>query len=159
VPYESTIDEAPSDFQGSSIDIVTVHKAKGLEWPIVIPINFVTLPENEEDFFFRSNDNSVHWTLGDVVSSTLDAAVAADRAEAADERERLLYVACTRALDLLVLPAPSWAPEGGWAKFFDLGHSALDEIKYPSPRPPEPVTPPVVNRQSGSAFARASNSG
>src|SRR6267378_95718 len=142
---ELPTDEAPSDHQGNSIDIVTVHKAKGLEWPIVIPINFVTMPENDEDFFFRSTDSSVHWTLGDVISSTLDAAVAADRAEAADERERLLYVACTRALDLLVLPEASWAPDGGWAKFFDLGQSVLEEIEYPSALPPEPILPSAAN--------------
>jgi ATP-dependent exoDNAse (exonuclease V) beta subunit len=150
---ELPIDEAPSDHQGNSIDIVTVHKAKGLEWPIVIPINFVTMPGEDEDFFFRSSDTSVHWTLGDVISSTLDAAVAADRAEAADERERLLYVACTRALDLLVLPAPSWAPDGGWAKFFDLGQSVLEEIEYPSPQPPERTPPTAANDQTAAIFA------
>jgi CRISPR-associated exonuclease Cas4 len=150
---ELPIDEAPSDNQGNSIDIVTVHKAKGLEWPIVIPINFVTMPDDDEDFFFRSIDESVHWTLGDVISSTLEAAVAANRAEAADERERLLYVACTRALDLLVLPAPSWAPDGGWTKFFDLGQSTLEEIRYPSPQPPEPIPPSGANDQSASIFA------
>lgn len=150
---ELPIDEAPADHQSNSIDIVTVHKAKGLEWPIVIPINFVTMPENDEDFFFRSTDNSVHWTLGDVISSTLDAAIATERAEAADERERLLYVACTRALDLLVLPAPSWVPDGGWAKFFDLGQSELSEIVHPSPQPPEPISPPVTNVQTASIFS------
>jgi CRISPR-associated exonuclease Cas4 len=111
------------------------------------------MPENEEDFFFRSTDNSVHWTLGDVISSTLDAAVASDRAEAADERERLLYVACTRALDLLVLPAPSWSPDGGWARFFDLGHSALEEMVQPSVQPSEPIPPTAANDQSASIFA------
>jgi CRISPR-associated exonuclease Cas4 len=150
---ELPTDEAPSDYQDNSINIVTVHKAKGLEWPIVIPINFVTMPENDEDFFFRSIDNSVHWTLGDVISSTLDAAVAADRAEASDERERLLYVACTRALDLLVLPAPSWTSDGGWAKFFDLGQSDLDEIEYPLPQPAEPLLPSAANDQTGAIFA------
>jgi CRISPR-associated exonuclease Cas4 len=150
---ELPTDEAPPDRQGNSIDIVTVHRAKGLEWPIVIPINFVTMPDNDEDFFFRSTDKSVHWTLGDVISSTLDAAIAVDRAEAADERERLLYVACTRALDLLVLPAPSWSPDGGWAKFFDLGQSALEEIAYPSAQPPEPIALAAVNDQSASTFA------
>jgi CRISPR-associated exonuclease Cas4 len=99
------------------------------------------MPGNDEDFFFRSADKSVHWTFGDIISSTLDAAIVADRTEVADERERLLYVACTRALDLLVLPAPSWAPDGGWAKFFDLGQSVLAEIGYPAPQPPEPITP------------------
>lgn len=150
---ELPVDEAPSDYQGNSIDIVTVHRAKGLEWPIVIPINFVTMPENDENFFFRSTDSSVHWTLGDVISSTLDTAVAADRAEAADERERLLYVACTRALDLLVLPEASWAPDGSWAKFFDLGQSVLEEIKYPPPQRAEATQFFPVIEQPASIFA------
>ncbi|WP_404926227.1 UvrD-helicase domain-containing protein [Mesorhizobium sp. ORM16] len=150
---EAATDEAPSDYEGDSIDIVTVHKAKGLEWPIVVPINFVTMPDGDDDFFFGSVDNSVHWTLGDVVSSTLDAAIAADRAEAADERERLLYVACTRALDLLVLPAPSWAPDGGWARFLDLGQAALEEVRYPTRQPSEPVSPPTPNGQSAAIYA------
>lgn len=150
---ELPTDEAPSDHQDNGINIVTVHKAKGLEWPIVIPINFVTMPENEDDFFFRSIDNSVHWTLGDVISSTLDAAVTADRAEASDERERLLYVACTRALDLLVLPAPSWSPDGGWAKFFDLRQSELAEMVHPSRQPVEPPLPSRANDQTAAIFA------
>lgn len=150
---ELATDEAPPDYQGSSIDIVTVHKAKGLEWPIVIPVNFVTMPENDDHFFYRSADNSVHWTLGDIISSTLESAIAADRAESADERERLLYVACTRALDLLILPAPSWTSDAGWAKFFDLGQSALAEIERPTPQRPEPRLAAAPNNQSVSVFA------
>lgn len=145
-------DEAQADHQGSRIEIVTVHRAKGLEWPIVIPINFVTMPKREDDFFFRSTDNSVHWTLGDVISSTLDDAVAADLAEAADEHERLLYVACTRAMDLLVLPAPSWSPNGGWSKFFDLGQSVLKEVRQPSRQRAEAQQPMPMNDQAASVF-------
>lgn len=150
---QSATDEAPSDRQGESIEIVTVHRAKGLEWPIVIPINFVTIFDDEETFFFRSSDNSVHWTLGDIISTTLDAAFAANRAEASDERERLLYVACTRALDLLVLPAPSWGPERGWLRFFDLGQAALAEITLPAGQAARPVPAPLENAQSAETFA------
>lgn len=146
-------DEAPRDHHGNGIEIVTVHRAKGLEWPIVIPINFVTMPEGDEDFFFNSSDNSVHWTLGDVLSSTLEAAVAADRAEAADERERLLYVACTRALDLLILPAPSWTPSGGWAQFLDLRQSLLGEITHPPVQPSPPKQASSTNDQTAGLFA------
>ncbi len=146
-------DEAEPDHQRSSIEIVTVHKAKGLEWPIVIPINFVTMPGRDEDFFFRSTDNSVHWTLGDVFSSTLDEAIAAHEADEAEEHERLLYVACTRALDLLVLPAPSWAPEGGWMKFFDFGQSSLKDVNQPTRQGLRETPAAPQNDQSAPVFA------
>jgi ATP-dependent exoDNAse (exonuclease V) beta subunit len=149
---QAAADESPSDRQGHSIDIVTVHRAKGLEWPIVIPINFVTIFDSDETFFFRSSDNSVHWTLGDIISSTLDAALTAHRAEASDERERLLYVACTRALDLLVLPAPSWGPERGWSRFFDLGQAALEEIRLPAGHAPRAAPTTPENNQSAETF-------
>lgn len=149
-------DEAPSDAQRNSIDIVTVHKAKGLEWPVVIPINFVTMPDDANDFFHRSADNSVHWTLGDIISSSLDETVAADRAEAAQEHERLLYVACTRALDLLVLPAPGWSPLGGWAKFLDLGQASLAEIRHPTSKPRNIRSPLTTNSQTSQLFAEES---
>jgi ATP-dependent exoDNAse (exonuclease V) beta subunit len=148
-------EEAPIDHQGDSIEIVTIHKAKGLEWPIVIPVNLMTLPRGENDFFFRSDDNTVHWTLGDIVSSTISQAIERDQLEAAEERARLLYVACTRALDLLVLPAPTWAPEGSWFRFLDLGQTTLDEVELPqaiSAKAPSPVPSPP-NEQSRSVFS------
>jgi len=135
---ELPVDEAPSDYQGNSIDIVTVHRAKGLEWPIVIPINFVTMPENDEDFFFRSTDSSVHWTLGESSQAPLIL-----RLRPIEPRRGRTGKAVIRGLhtcsDLLVLPEASWAPDGRWAKFFDLGQSVLEEIKYPPPQRAEPT--------------------
>ena len=44
-------------------------------------------------------------------------------------RERLLYVACTRARDSLVLPrAPRPAAQNSWAKMVDLRHRDLPGI-------------------------------
>lgn len=150
---ESTsLEEAAADHQGDSIDIVTIHKAKGLEWPIVIPINLVNMSRRTDDFFFRPEDNSVHWTLGDVSSSSLDAAVARARTEIVKERERLLYVACTRALDLLIIPQPSRQRADSWFEFFDLGHNFLDPLPILAPVSPPPAPTPV-SVQSASTFA------
>jgi len=101
-----SFDEAGSDHTIDSIDVITVHKAKGLEWPIVIPINLAKLPEPMGEFFFNPDDQSVHWTFGKIASSTLAAAMHADDKQNEDERKRLLYVACTRALDQLPCRRP-----------------------------------------------------
>jgi CRISPR-associated exonuclease Cas4 len=41
---------------GRSIEIVTVHSSKGLEWPVVIPINRASMPRPPEPFVYRRND-------------------------------------------------------------------------------------------------------
>lgn len=146
------LDEAPADRASDSIDIVTIHKAKGLEWPIVIPINLVSMWRRPDHFFHRVDDDSIHWTLGDLASSSLAAAVQADKDAMRRENERQLYVACTRALDLLILPDPSEPRTDSWLSFFDLGQQALDPIRLPAAKP-RPVPAPSVNTQTASQFA------
>ncbi len=147
-----SFDEAPADHARDSIDIVTIHKAKGLEWPIVIPINLVSMWRRPDHFFHRVDDNSIHWTLGDVVSSSLAATVQADKDAMRRENERQLYVACTRALDLLILPDPSQPRTDSWFSFFDLGQQAINPIRLPAPKP-RPVPAPSANTQTASEFA------
>src|SRR5690606_24490101 len=63
-----------------------------------------------------------------------------------------LYVACTRALDLLILPDPSQPRTDSWFSFFDLGQQALSPIRLPAPKP-RPVRAPSANAQTASEFA------
>lgn len=148
-------DEAPADHPGDSVDVVTIHKAKGLEWPVVIPINLVSMSRRTDEFFHRLDDNSVHWTLGDVASSTLETAIAADADAMQRESERLLYVACTRALDLLIIPSPAEPRAESWFTFFDLGQDGLEPIHLPQPVTRPPV-PPTGNKQTAAGFAAES---
>jgi CRISPR-associated exonuclease Cas4 len=48
--------------------------------------------------------------------------------QASEERLRLLYVACTRAMDLLVLPELAWSDEASWARAVDFRLHALPEL-------------------------------
>jgi CRISPR-associated exonuclease Cas4 len=150
-------DEAASDNRGGAIEIVTIHKAKGLEWPVVIPINLVSMPQRTDEFFFKPGEGNkpgtVHWTFGAIASSTLLQTVADDFAESAEERERQLYVACTRALDLLVIPAPSEISAESWHKFFDLNVDLLPDFDLPTPRLAVPADPPPVTAPSAYDFA------
>ena len=102
-------DEGVVDADEHSIKIVTIHSSKGLEWPVVIPINTASGARPPEQFVHRRSDDTLHWVLGDVVPPALADAMSSQAQEEAEERLRLLYVACTRAMDLLVLPALSWS--------------------------------------------------
>jgi CRISPR-associated exonuclease Cas4 len=82
------------DAHGQAIEIITVHSSKGLEWPVVIPINMGTEFRPSDRFIRRRYDNTLHWMLGDVVPPAIANAMAVDQKESKQEGERLLYVAC-----------------------------------------------------------------
>jgi CRISPR-associated exonuclease Cas4 len=136
-------DEGVVDADENSIKIVTIHSSKGLEWPVVIPINTASGARPPEQFVHRRNDDTLHWVLGDVVPPTLADAMTSQAQEEAEERLRLFYVACTRAMDLLVLPALSWSANASWARTVDLQLDRVADLnilnlaKKPLARPAE----------------------
>ncbi len=91
----------------------TVHTAKGLEWPVVILIDPTTPPERAAKVIDAERGLYVEKLLG---LEPLESATYADEAEARGQAEgaRLLYVAATRARDLLVVPTTGDGPIGGW---------------------------------------------
>src|SRR5262249_38353960 len=134
-------------------NIVTMHRAKGLEWPIVIPVNMMSEFEHRSNFIYRSDGKTLHWSLGDVVSPSLREALVSERNQQREEGERLLYVVCTRAMALLILPAPTWSPAGSWATILDLGQAAIPEIELPERvYTPTPVVAREQNSQSAEIF-------
>jgi CRISPR-associated exonuclease Cas4 len=147
-------DEGVVDADEHSIKIVTIHSSKGLEWPVVIPINTASGARPPEQFVHRRSDDTLHWVLGDVVPPALADAMSSQVQEEAEERLRLLYVACTRAMDLLVLPALSWSTSASWARTVDLQLDRVanlnisDLAKKPLARPAE-----APNTQTVAQFA------
>ena len=67
--------EGRVDADGDAIEIITIHSAKGLEWPVVIPINTATLLRSREAFVHRRYDDTLHWVIGDVVPPELRVAL------------------------------------------------------------------------------------
>ena len=109
---EAPILEEDSD----GVRMMTVHKAKGLEFPIVILVDLTCKLSRAEAG--RWIDPAGHvcavklggWAPTDLLLHGVEEA-ARDRAEG----ERLAYVAATRARDVLVVPAIGDEPyEGGW---------------------------------------------
>lgn len=120
--------EGRVDAEGDAIETVTMHSAKGLEWPIVIPINTGTVLRSREPFVYRAADETLHWLIGDVAPPELLRALDSDDESLARERERLWYVACTRARELLIVPELPQAEQRSWSRVVDLAHRDLPHL-------------------------------
>jgi CRISPR-associated exonuclease Cas4 len=146
--------EGMVEADGRSIEIVTVHSAKGLEWPVVIPINRVSQPRRPEKFVYRRTDETLHWALGSVTPPSLKGALQGEISEKRNEDLRLLYVACTRAMELLVIPAFPWSDDASWAKLLDFKLDRIPELNLKHlPRRGFSAQASVENEQSADLFA------
>jgi len=109
--------EAPILEEGSDgVRLMTVHKAKGLEFPVVILADITAkLRSDRADRLIDRDRNVCFLRLGRW--TPIELATHEEREIARDEAEgvRVAYVAATRARDLLVVPAVGDGPwEGGW---------------------------------------------
>ncbi|SIT56145.1 Exodeoxyribonuclease V beta chain (fragment) [Mesorhizobium prunaredense] len=146
--------EGRVDAAEHAIELVTIHSAKGLEWPVVILINSTTELYRPDQFVHRQSDNSLHWMLGGISPPDLAAARAEESMEEANQRERIWYVACTRARDLLILPHIPQATKNSWFSSVDLGQQALPELEIADLTTKETSsTPRAQNNQSKDTFA------
>src|SRR5690606_13848521 len=99
---EAVLPETDDD----AVRIMTIHAAKGLEFPVTIVSGMSTLPMRQRA------GAEVHWPPGEqciirvgkaVQSQAFETWKPIDEQMSHDERIRLLYVACTRAQDHLIV--------------------------------------------------------
>ena len=109
--------EAPILEEGSDgVRLMTVHKAKGLEFPVVILADLTCrMSRAEASRYLDASERLCAMKIGGWAPHELheheDVEVRRDEAEGV----RLAYVAATRARDLLVVPALGDEPwDGGW---------------------------------------------
>jgi ATP-dependent exoDNAse (exonuclease V) beta subunit len=117
--------EGRPDADAEAVSISTMHSAKGLEWPIVIPINSPTELDETMDFLHRRSDNTVHFKLMGSTSPDYDVVKSDEKGQLRRERIRLWYVALTRACDLLLLPRQTERDQKDW---FSLLNADLSEL-------------------------------
>ena len=134
-----TIEGRP-DTEEQSVSLVTMHSSKGLEWPVVIPINLGGRPYDQLDAALDVN-GCLHLPVFGLHGPDGEAAFEAEGEQEARQRHRLWYVAATRARDLLLLPQFSTGvPSGSWADHVDLRHEGLEPFDV------ESLAPASLNR-------------
>lgn len=109
------------DERQDAVTIMTVHGAKGLEWPTVALGDLKAAQVKPPSLYVASEDGELLLKDGDgtasglknklVKSEAFQEREASEREEALEESKRLLYVALTRARDRLILPLPT--PKSG----------------------------------------------
>ncbi len=146
---ESILPESDDD----AVRILTIHGAKGLEFPITIVSGMSTVPSGRSapaEVVFPAT-GSVGYKFGNKVSTDefVDWAPI-DEQMGLHERIRLLYVACTRARDHLIVSlhrkARAKAPESKQRTNAELLLSGMDgmEVSLPDGARPVDVLRPMV---------------
>ena len=119
--------EAPIVEDGSDgVRLMTVHKAKGLEFPVVVLADITAkLAQLEASRTIQPEAGRCALRIGGWSPKDLLDRQAEEHARDLAEGVRLAYVAATRARDLLIVPAVGDEPyEGGWV-------SPLNAALYP----------------------------
>ena len=124
---ETETAEAPILEESSDgVRLMTVHKAKGLEFPVVVLADLTCrMSRGEASRYVDANRGLCAVKLAGWAPHELHDHEAEEVARDEAEGVRLAYVAATRARDLLVVPAVGDEPwEGGWL-------SPLNRALYP----------------------------
>ncbi len=119
--------ETPIVEEGTEgVRIMTVHRAKGLEFPIVILAD-ITCNETRENAsrYIEPASKLAAMELAGCAPRELQEHAAKEHERDVEESIRLLYVAATRARDLVVVPAVGDEESDGW-----LGR--LNPVVYPA---------------------------
>ncbi|ACK86169.1 UvrD-helicase domain-containing protein [Methylorubrum extorquens] len=147
--------EGRPDSQEAAVSLFTMHASKGLEWPVVIPINTSTRTKAVTGALIDRTSNCLYCPVFGVRPVGYGEALENEKREVGNERVRLWYVAATRARETLVLPR--FVEPGGstsWSSVVDLGLDdlpAIDIDRLPTAPPPASTEP--ANAQTREVFA------
>ncbi len=140
--------EAPLLEEGSDgVRLMTVHKAKGLEFPVVVLVDITCgLTGRTASRYLDPSRGLCAQRLAGCTPHELLEQVPLEMARERAEAHRLAYVAATRARDLLVVPAVGDDPYPGekhgerWVDVLNpILYPPLDARRHPRPAPASPA--------------------
>ena len=147
--------EGRPDAQEQAVALYTMHAAKGMEWPIVVPTNTMTRVRTTETAVTDRVSGCFYCSVLGVEPRGYATARDDERRELSRERVRLWYVAATRARELLVLPRLDVpAASTAWVSIVNLALRDLPALDVDR-QPPEVnvVDAEPENNQSRAEFA------
>ncbi|QQS48558.1 MAG: UvrD-helicase domain-containing protein [Acidobacteriota bacterium] len=152
--YEGTEVERPKIEGAGAVKLMTIHGAKGLEWPIVIVPDLARRLQidSRQVLFDQHRGIGIRFSNedGDSEKTVLHSILQREQQRKdEDEARRLLYVAITRARDSVFLTASD--EKGGYLKYLLEGLDAAgieaEKVAY-DPRDGLPFEQPVVNHDA-----------
>ena len=147
--------EGRPDAQEEAVALYTMHAAKGLEWPIVIPINTMTSPRSTSKSVVDSNTDTLYMPVFDELPIGHAEVRKNEEAEQFRERIRLWYVTLTRACQLLVIPRHEQIPKNSWFNLVENLNGDLpnaDNLISNLPNNSVPQQEDIINEQTKEKF-------
>ncbi len=167
--WTQSVAEAPPPEAGDVVRMMTIHAAKGLEFPVVFVSALHRLPDRRKPVIAVSRDLGLgvkwrHPVTGEGCSDSVHSELMRqiDLKEKAEEN-RLLYVAMTRAQDRLILSHAESKRSSPWQKLAEsvvpesaaaagIRRREIRDVRC-SCSPEDVLDPPVVSGQYDSAVA------
>jgi len=104
---EEQEESSSADQKENRITLSTIHKSKGLEFPIVILANLNTKGKGNQVAVFSREQKKLELGIGEKTfrfsTDHYEELLESEKEKLADEKKRLLYVAATRTQDLLII--------------------------------------------------------
>ncbi|MYD44553.1 MAG: AAA family ATPase [Gammaproteobacteria bacterium] len=123
--------EGRPDSEEDAVAIYTVHSAKGLEWPIVIPINMMSMKSRLQGGFVERTSMTYYTKVFGKEPFEYECKRKDENDEIERERVRLCYVAVTRARETLILPRYEQSRRDSWLKTVELKLFDLPMLEVP----------------------------
>jgi exodeoxyribonuclease-5 len=150
-----TQQEGRPDADQFSVSLVTMHSAKGLEWGVVIPVNTAGKTKDHVRVAYDRRANLLHLAVFGCHAAGCEEALERKRREQRFERQRLWYVAATRARDLLLMPRFAGKVDSqSWSKLVGFDLDALEPFEANFAPANIQTEEDAENRQDRATFER-----